>query len=101
MMATIAVGIGRLSGSLTVPSMAATPEPDCAATGEPMATNSINSIHVIAREITSEAQRVITRPLRCFNQIRMCQSNESRMVLHGGNGRARGRAGHRCRQHAG
>ena len=92
-MATSALRIGLLSGSVTVPSMAATPEPDCAAAGEPMATNSSSSIDVVAREITCEPQCVITRPF-LMSQSEADVSierieNVGTAVLHRGNGHAR------------
>src|SRR6476469_3424479 len=65
MIITSAPATARVSGSVTVPSMAATPDPDCAA-AVPAATNSINSAEASARGITRERHREINAESKYF-----------------------------------
>jgi len=58
MMITSAAGIGRLSGSVTVPSMAAAPDPDCAAAG-PATAARIRNADASARDNTRNRDREI------------------------------------------
>src|SRR6476660_4797127 len=65
MIITSAPATARVSGSVTVPSMAATPDPDCAA-AVPAATNSINSAEATARGSIRERHREIIAESKYF-----------------------------------
>src|SRR5438093_1552982 len=65
MIITSAPGTGRVSGSVTVPSMAATPDPDCAATG-PAAANTMNNAEANARGNTRKRHREINAERKYF-----------------------------------